>query len=421
MRSDSPRVAAAQESRRSSVNTVGAASKRLSLDKEFLENNLVSALGAAYDSPTLLPRKPIIPDSLMSSGSEQEQGAACHSTKEEDQSSTLSMTDTSSTHEDAPAHHEKNMLSKAIDVMMARVKKSDDSSSDTDDEMLSSIKDNALLEDRHLKFDLNIPPPMMDTPTIHFVCETASRLLFQTLHWTKSIPAFNLLKYESQVGLVRNSWSDLFVLGLAQISGQVAIPSLLSIIVSHQQSRLARDNTPINVKEVTASICKIHDYVQTLSKLNISATEFAYLRSIALFGADHHCVEALQDRAVAELEDATSKAHPGDRNRFPRLLLLLSPLRSLHPETLEDLFFSGLIGNIQIDSVIPYILKMEPKEYQNHLGGSEQEEASSSPEPGSPGSPVKREEDKESEDMDSASSQLKVEVSLSLPTENAEK
>ena len=84
---------------------------------------------------------------------------------------------------------------------------------------------------------------------------------------------------------MRNSWSDLFVLGLAQISGQVAIPNLLSIIVSHQQSRLARDNTPINVKEVTASICKIHDFVQTLSKLNLTQTEFAYLRAIALFGA----------------------------------------------------------------------------------------------------------------------------------------
>ena len=92
-------------------------------------------------------------------------------------------------------------------------------------------------------------------------------------------------RYESQVGLVRNSWSDLFVLGLAQISSQVSIPTLLSIIVSHQQTRLARENTPINVKEVTASICKIHDYVQTLGKLNISATEFAYLRSITLFGA----------------------------------------------------------------------------------------------------------------------------------------
>merc|ERR1712025_254036 len=66
----------------------------------------------------------------------------------------------------------------------------------------------------------------------------------------------------------------------------------------------------INVKEVTASVCKIHDYVQTLAKLNITHTEFAYLRTIALFGADHHSVEKLQDKAVAELEDATNKKHP---------------------------------------------------------------------------------------------------------------
>ena len=199
MRSDSPRVAAAQESRRTSVNTAAAATKRLSLDKEFLENNLGASLAcAAYDSPTMLPRKPIIPDSLLSSSHDPEPAAQSFSAKEEDQSSTLSMTshDTGSSHDEPStnSNYEKNLLSKAIDVMMARVKKADDASSDTDDEMLSSIKDRSVLEDRHLKFDLNIPPPMMDTPTIHFVCETASRLLFQTLHWTKSIPAFNLLK-----------------------------------------------------------------------------------------------------------------------------------------------------------------------------------------------------------------------------------
>merc|ERR1719347_688649 len=90
MRSDSPRVAAAQESRRTSLNN--AASKRLSLDKEFLENNLVNGMGNAYDSPTMLPRRPIIPDSLMSSPTPEPETA--HSTKEEDQSSTVSMTET---------------------------------------------------------------------------------------------------------------------------------------------------------------------------------------------------------------------------------------------------------------------------------------------------------------------------------------
>ena len=58
-----------------------------------------------------------------------------------------------------------------------------------------------------------------------------------------------------------------------------------------------------------------------------------------------------------------SHDHPG-LTRFSDLLLRLSPLRSLQPDVLEELFFAGLIGNVQIDSVVPYILKMEASEYQ---------------------------------------------------------
>lgn len=43
---------------------------------------------------------------------------------------------------------------------------------------------------------------------------------------------------------------------------------------------------------------------------------------------------------------------------FFRLLLRLPPLRALEPNILEELFFAGLIGQVQIDSVIPYILRM---------------------------------------------------------------
>merc|ERR1719228_1568143 len=412
MRSDSPRVAAAQESRRVSICSAAAATKRLSLDMkpEFMET--VGASNSAYDSPTMLPRRPIIPDSLIQ---EPEQ-----STKDEDQSETVSLHSSSTSEERCESgggsHPERTLLSKAINVMMARVRRQEDSSSDTDDEMVSSLKDSHILGENQLRFDLSVPSPLADAPTIHFVCETASRLLFQTLHWTKSIQAFNLLKYATQIGLVRNSGSDLFVLGLAQISGQVSIPSILSLIVSHQQSRLARENQSINVKEVTASICKIHEYVQALSKLNIDEKEFAYLRAIALFGADHHSVEQLQDKAVSELEKYCNTIHPGDKNRFPRLLLLLSPLRSLHSETLEDLFFSGLIGNIQIDSVIPYILKMEPREYQNHLGvKAERESFSPEPhQPHSPESPVKQETESSlsNQDINLSNPPVKVEVNF---------
>ena len=58
-------------------------------------------------------------------------------------------------------------------------------------------------------------------------------------------------------------------------------------------------------------------------------------------------------------------------SRFENLLLRLAPLRSLQPDVLEELFFAGLIGNVQIDSVVPYILKMEASEYQSQFGGGQ--------------------------------------------------
>ena len=76
------------------------------------------------------------------------------------------------------------------------------------------------------------------------------------------------------------------------------------------------------------------------------------------------------DKAVLELKEHCSKK---GENRFTNLLLRLSPLRSLQPDVLEELFFAGLIGNVQIDSVVPYILKMESSEYkvsqQQNSGG----------------------------------------------------
>ncbi len=35
---------------------------------------------------------------------------------------------------------------------------------------------------------------------------------------------------------------------------------------------------------------------------------------------------------------------------------------------MEELFFAGLIGSVQIDSIIPYILRMETAEYSSQMG-----------------------------------------------------
>jgi len=65
------------------------------------------------------------------------------------------------------------------------------------------------------------------------------------------------------------------------------------------------------------------------------------------------------------MDDSTSGS------RFSKLLLSLAPLKSIQPDVLEELFFAGLIGNVQIDSVVPYILKMEASEYQSQFGGGD--------------------------------------------------
>ena len=108
-------------------------------------------------------------------------------------------------------------------------------------------------------------------------------------------------------------------------------------------------------------------------------------------------LDKLRDKAVQELKDhCLRKATSGERNnnsrlsgeddssegkpsspaapassegiaeglrRFSDLLLRLSPLRSLQPDVLEELFFPGLIGKVNIDSVVPYILKMKAVDY----------------------------------------------------------
>ena len=217
------------------------------------------------------------------------------------------------------------------------------SCSDAEEPIASQIlaKDQKLLDKCQLKFELGIPPHMIALPSIHYISETASRLLFKTIHWIKTIPSFSLLKPSLQEELIQRAWSSLFILGLAQISGQVFIPSLLSLVVSHQQARLSRD-PGVNVKDVVEMVCKIHQYVNTLVRMELDDMEFAYLRIIVLSDNYHQSLEVcqLQEAALSQLQEYLI-GQGRERTRFPRLLLLLSVPRSLQPMAVEDLFFAG--------------------------------------------------------------------------------
>ena len=79
-------------------------------------------------------------------------------------------------------------------------------------------------------------------------------------------------------------------------------------------------------------------------------------------------MERFQEKAVKELRAYVNQTWNEEaEERFPRLLLRLPPLRSLQPGLMEELFFAALIGTVHIDSVIPYILRMDSTEYNGQF------------------------------------------------------
>ncbi|BFZ08807.1 hypothetical protein BsWGS_11846 [Bradybaena similaris] len=232
-----------------------------------------------------------------------------------------------------------------------------------------------LLTETNFTFTLTTPSPMPTYLNIHYICESASRLLFLSMHWTRSVSAFQELSADLQTILVRSCWSELFTLGLAQCSSTMCLPTMLAAILNHLQANLQRgDHTnQEKVKSVIEHIIRLQDYVTHAQNLNISATEYAYLKTLVLFAPDNpnvrdkRLIGHLQEKARRELLQAC--ASPGSSERVSQLLLRLIPLKTFVPAIMEELFFSALTGSVQIDNIIPYILRMETAEYNLQMTG----------------------------------------------------
>ncbi|XP_018326949.2 orphan steroid hormone receptor 2 isoform X4 [Agrilus planipennis] len=225
--------------------------------------------------------------------------------------------------------------------------------------------DEPVIQEQHVIFNLQIPGPVPPYLNVHYICESGSRLLFLSIHWARSVPAFQLLSYDNQITLLKGSWAELFTLGLAQCSQTLSLSTILSSLISHLHTSIAQDKIPaVKVKQVTDHIVKLQEFVTSMNRMNVDDHEYAYLKAISLFSPDQSGllmkkqVEKIQEKTFQALRHYVSNNFPNDDDRFPRLLLRLPSLRALDPQILEELFFSSLIGQVQIDSVIPYILRM---------------------------------------------------------------
>ncbi|CAJ1084937.1 nuclear receptor subfamily 2 group C member 2 isoform X4 [Xyrichtys novacula] len=229
-----------------------------------------------------------------------------------------------------------------------------------------------LLTDSHVSFKLTMPSPMPEYLNVHYICESASRLLFLSMHWARSIPAFSALGQEAHTSLVRACWNELFTLGLAQCAHVMNLSTILTAIVNHLQSSIQDDKlSGERVKQVMEHIWKFQEFCNSMTRLDTDSYEYAYLKAIVLFSPDHPGVdssgqiEKFQEKALMELQDYVQKAYPEDTYRLTRILTRLPALRLMNSSITEELFFTGLIGNVSIDSIIPYILKMETAEYNS--------------------------------------------------------
>ncbi|XP_043564353.1 nuclear receptor subfamily 2 group C member 2 [Chiloscyllium plagiosum] len=234
-----------------------------------------------------------------------------------------------------------------------------------------------LLTDTHVIFKLTMPTPMPEYLNVHYICESASRLLFLSMHWARSIPAFQALGQDCNTSLVRACWNELFTLALAQCSQVMNLSTILTAIVNHLQSGLQQDKLSADrVKVVMEHIWKLQEFCNHMARLGIDRFEYAYLKAIVLFSPDHPGLNStsqigkFQGKAQMELQDYVQKTYPEDSYRLARILLRLPALRLMNSSITEELFFTGLIGNVQIDSIIPYILRMETAEYNSQIIGT---------------------------------------------------
>jgi hypothetical protein len=138
-------------------------------------------------------------------------------------------------------------------------------------------------------------------------------------------------------------------------------------------------------ESMNEQLFRLQNLLNDCETLQVTSTEFAYLKIITVLNADclhfklymnqlnnsnsnsESCmnteltiemIRAFQMLAFKELRETTEHTHQHDPERASRLCRCMLKLKEFDTKLIEELFFSGLIGSIQIDSIIPCIVRM---------------------------------------------------------------
>uniref|UniRef100_A0A8C5UCG9 Nuclear receptor subfamily 0 group B member 2 n=1 Tax=Malurus cyaneus samueli TaxID=2593467 RepID=A0A8C5UCG9_9PASS len=179
--------------------------------------------------------------------------------------------------------------------------------------------------------------------TPHLTCQAASDVLLKTISFVRNVAAFHLLPREDQLLLLDSCWVPLFLLGLAQEMVTVEVmeapaPSMLKKILLSGQSE---GQEPEGTQPTLAAVQQLQWCLSTFWKMELSPSEYTYLRGAVLFDPDIPGLRApLYIKSLqGEAQRALQELHPQDQGRFSQILQLTCSLKSIPSSFITDLFF----------------------------------------------------------------------------------
>lgn len=154
---------------------------------------------------------------------------------------------------------------------------------------LSGEEFDSIIGSEHLQFKLKPPTLGVSSLSMEYVYEIATRLLFLTVDWARSILPFRSLESTDQLVLLQSTWSDLFMLGVAQCYSSFPLSPLLTLAAVHMEqngSNQDHKSTPMTKEpSMLDKIMSVKELLFSLEKLDLDSVEFAFLKAIVLFNS----------------------------------------------------------------------------------------------------------------------------------------
>lgn len=84
--------------------------------------------------------------------------------------------------------------------------------------------------------------------------------------------------------LLQNCWVELFVIGFAQSSHIISVPTVMSSLTNFMNNAIAQEKMAASkLKKLSEHIWKVNEFIHEITKMDVDDTEFALLRFIVLF------------------------------------------------------------------------------------------------------------------------------------------